>query len=204
MVRGFMRRIGDEIPIAVGELSILPEHLFATAVRWVLARAQEQEGASPGAVTVAHPADWGQYRTALLRQALADLGLAHVALISAPVAAALHYELHEMLDTGGTFAVFDLGGSGFEATAMAKTSGRTFEVMGRPEQIEQLGGADFDRAIFEHVAAGASEVFAGLESAEMQALWCLRRECSQAKEALSAEVSVSIPVLLPGRTPRSN
>jgi molecular chaperone DnaK (HSP70) len=59
LIRGSVRPVGDEVPLIAGQLSLLPEQLFATVARWVLARAEEQEGSVPAAVVASHPAAQG-------------------------------------------------------------------------------------------------------------------------------------------------
>ena len=43
MVREFKRRVGDTVPIAVGDLLVAPEDFYAIMVRWVVDRVEEQE-----------------------------------------------------------------------------------------------------------------------------------------------------------------
>jgi molecular chaperone DnaK (HSP70) len=201
VVREFKRRVGDSVPIVVGELFVPPEDLFAVMARWVVDRAEEREGAPPVAITVTHPASWREHKTALVRDALAGVGLADVTLLSEPEAAALHYASLARVDTGSTIAVYDLGGGTFDVAILKKTGAQAFEPIGRPEGIERLGGADFDDAVFGHVAAHAVDAFAGLDTTDpgvLLALSRIRRECTEAKEALSFDSEASIPVLLPG------
>ncbi|AUI50193.1 Hsp70 family protein [Arthrobacter crystallopoietes] len=201
LVREFKRRVGDAVPIVVGDLSVAPEDIVATMARWVVDRAQEREGEPPAAIAIAHPASWGGYKTDLIRQALAGVGLAEVTLVSEPEAAAVHYASQERVDEGSTVAVYDLGGGTFDAAVLQKTSADTFRTLGRPEGIERLGGADFDDAVFRHVASCAADALAGLDTTDpgvLMALARLRRECTEAKEALSTDSEASIPVLLPG------
>ncbi|WP_159615740.1 Hsp70 family protein [Arthrobacter zhaoguopingii] len=201
MVREFKRRIGDPVPFVVGGVSVAAEDLFATMARWVVDRAGEREGEPPVAVTVSHPAGWGDHRTGLVRAALAGVGLADVVLLSEPEAAALHYASQERIEPGSTIAVYDLGGGTFDAAVLRKNDTETFTVLGRPGGIERLGGADFDQAVFAHVAAGAGPAFADLDVSDpgvLSALARVRRECTEAKEALSADSEATIPVLLPG------
>ena len=87
LVREFKRRVGDAVPIVVGELCVAPEDIVATMARWVVDRAQEREGEPPAAVAIAHPASWGGYKRDLIRQALAGVGLSDVTLVSEPEAA---------------------------------------------------------------------------------------------------------------------
>ncbi len=201
MVREFKRRIGDPVPFVIGGVSVAAEDLFATLARWVVDRAGEREGEPPVAVTVSHPAGWGDHRTGLVRGALAGVGLADAVLLSEPEAAALHYASQERVEPGRTIAVYDLGGGTFDAAVLRKNDTDTFTVLGRPGGIERLGGADFDQAVFAHVAAGAGSALAGLDASDpgvLSALARVRRECTEAKEALSADSEATIPVLLPG------
>ena len=73
-------------------------------------------------------------------------------------------------------------------------------VIGTPEGVERLGGIDFDQAILAHVdAALDGQVFA-LDTSDPEtrsALMRLRAECQRAKEHLSQDTDVDIPVVLP-------
>jgi hypothetical protein len=74
-------------------------------------------------------------------------------------------------------------------------------LLGRPDGIEQLGGADFDAAVLQHVSDHTGDGLAGLDASApgvLAALSRLRRECVEAKEALSSDSEASISVLLPG------
>ena len=74
-------------------------------------------------------------------------------------------------------------------------------MLGRPEGIERLGGVDFDDAVFSHVRNSVGEALDRLDPADEEVLAAvarLRRDCVEAKEALSADTEVRIPVLLPG------
>ncbi|GAB3259435.1 Hsp70 family protein [Arthrobacter pigmenti] len=200
VVREFKRRIGDTVPIVAGDLCVNAEDIFAVMARWVADRAEEREGEPPEAVTISHPAGWGEYKTGLIRHALAGVGLADVTLLSEPEAAALHYGSQERVEPGSTIAVYDLGGGTFDAALLRKTSEQAFEPLGRPAGIDRLGGADFDEAVFRHVAASMGDTFGQLDVADPAVLLALsrvRRECREAKEALSSDSEATIPVLLP-------
>ena len=201
LVREFKRRIGDAIPLVVEELSVSAEDIFATVARWVVDRAEEREGTHPAIVCISHPANWGSYKTGLVREALAGVGLADVVLVSEPEAAALHYAARERVDAGSSIAVYDLGGGTFDIAVLRKTAADAFEVVGAPAGIDRLGGADFDEAVFRHVTAGLGKAYTSLDTADpavLVAIGRLRRECTEAKENLSFDSQTSIPVLLPG------
>ncbi|MFF2843052.1 Hsp70 family protein [Paenarthrobacter sp. NPDC057981] len=201
MVREFKRRIGDSVPLAVGEAWLAPEDVYATMARWVVDRAEEREGSSPSSIIMTHPASWGGHRTSTVLAALNLAGLADVTLISEPVAAALHYAAQTRVEDGSTVAVYDLGGGTFDTAVLRKTAPGTFELLGRPDGIETLGGADFDAAVLRHVIAHLGGAIEGVdpESPEIKAsLSRLRRECREAKEALSMDSEASVAVALPG------
>ena len=201
MVREFKRRVGDTVPVIAGDLSVAPEDIFATMTRWVVDRAEEREGGPPDAITLTHPASWGGYKLALVREALAAVGLADVTLMSEPAAAALHYASQERVNAGSTIAVYDLGGGTFDIAILEKTDSETFDVRGGTGGNERLGGADFDEAVFAHVTASVGGTFPQPQTTDptvVVALTRLRRECIDAKEALSFDSEASIPVLLPG------
>ncbi|WP_166880270.1 Hsp70 family protein [Salinibacterium sp. ZJ450] len=200
MVREFKRRIGDQVPIAVGDLQISAEHVFATMARWVVDRAEEREGAPPESVMLSHPASWGTYKTSLVRSALAGVGLADVMLLTEPQAAVLHYATEKRVDIGTTIAVYDLGGGTFDVAAVTKTDADRFDVLGVAGGLERLGGADFDDLVFRHVATSLGDSVDALDAtnpAVLIALSHVRRECREAKEALSFDTEATIPVLLP-------
>ena len=201
VVREFKRRIGDDVPIILGTLALQPEEVFATMARWVADRAAEREGGPASAFFLTHPAAWGSHRLSVVRDALAARGLENVTLLSEPEAAALHYASQVRVEEGSTIAVYDLGGGTFDTAVLRKSGSSRFELVGRPEGIEDLGGADFDAAVFSYVAAHSGNALDHLDPVDpsvLGALTRLRRECVEAKEALSADSEASIPVLLPG------
>lgn len=63
-----------------------------------------------------------------------------------------------------------------------------------------LGGIDFDDAVFAHVSSMAQSGFDALDpedSTAVTAVARLREECVEAKECLSSDTDVSVPVILP-------
>jgi hypothetical protein len=74
--------------------------------------------------------------------------------------------------------------------------------VGTPEGIEHLGGIDFDEAVVQHVVRALGDDVPPAEDAApatLTALARLRQECVDAKETLSSDTDVAIPVLLPER-----
>jgi actin-like ATPase involved in cell morphogenesis len=197
VVREFKRRIGDETPLIVGGRPYQAHDLAAKLVRWVVDRVAEREGGPASRVALTHPASWGPHKKQLLEGALTRIGL-RVTFLAEPQAAAVHYASAERVESGSTVAVYDLGGGTFDAAVVRKNGSWT--LLGQPEGIERLGGVDFDEAVFTHVKEGLGRALDKLDPADesvVAAVARLRRECTEAKEALSADTEVTIPVLLP-------
>lgn len=200
VAREFKRRIGDPTPILLGGSPYSAESLSARLLEWVIAKVTEREGEAPSRVAVTHPANWGPFKLDLLHQAFRLANLDQVVTLTEPEAAAIHYSTLERVDPGTVVGVFDLGGGTFDAAILRKKT-QGFDFLGDAEGIERLGGIDFDAAVFGFVQQSLGEVFEQLDANDPTALAAvsrLRRECVEAKEALSSDTEVTIPVVLPG------
>ncbi|HEX4254086.1 MAG TPA: Hsp70 family protein [Streptosporangiaceae bacterium] len=201
VIREFKSRIGDEIPMLVGGSPFFAHDLAAEFASWLWNLVSEREGQHPEGVTLTCPASWGPYKTALFERAVQDAGLNHVTLLGEPQAAAISYASRERVEVGATLAVYDLGGGTFDAAVVRKDSPTSFTVLGRPEGIDGLGGVNFDEAIFEHVCAAAGVPLEQLNPNDphlVADVARLRRECTEAKEALSVDTDATIAVSLGG------
>src|SRR3954468_18179006 len=201
VVREVKRRIGDQTPVLVSGEPIGAHTLAARFVRWVVDRVTEREGTLPNGIGVTYPASWGPHKRQLLSDALQFAGVGEVTLVTEPEAAAVAYTASGHVPAGSAIGVYDLGGGTFDATIVRQLDGGGFELAGRPEGIDSLGGIDFDEAVFEQVRAHLGAAWAGLDFADplvMTAAATLRRECTEAKKALSTDTEVTIPVMLPG------
>ncbi|MDL5154376.1 Hsp70 family protein [Actinomycetospora termitidis] len=200
VVHQFKRRIGDDVPLVVGSAVHTAHDLAARLARWVVDRVAEREGGPADAVAVTHPAAWGGHKLELLAGALRRVGLDDVTFLPEPQAAAVAYSARQRVDAGGVVAVYDLGGGTFDAAVVRRTAAG-FELPGRAEGIEQLGGVDFDDRVFDHVRDGIGAALDELDVSDpdvLAAVARLRRECVEAKEALSFDTQATIPVMLPG------
>ncbi|MPY95375.1 MAG: Hsp70 family protein, partial [Acidimicrobiia bacterium] len=199
IAREFKRRVGDPTPVLLGGTPYSAEALMAKLLRGVFDVAAASQGGEPDAVAVSHPANWGPYKKDLLQQSVRLAGLSDARLITEPEAAAVFYASQERVEPGSVIAVYDLGGGTFDAAILRKlTVG--FELMGVPEGIERLGGIDFDAAVLAHVNRsldGALEDLDLTDQTMLGAVARLRADCVEAKEALSVDTEVSIPVMLP-------
>ncbi|MGH8986204.1 MAG: Hsp70 family protein, partial [Acidimicrobiia bacterium] len=199
VAREFKRRVGDTTPLFLGGVPYSAETLMGKLLRWVVDEVAQREGGPADATVVSHPANWGAYKKDLLDQAIRQADLRNATTITEPEAAVIHYASNERVDPGDVVAVYDLGGGTFDAAVLRKTA-TGFEILGTPEGVERLGGIDFDAAVFEHVTrtlGGAIEALDEDDPTALAAVARLRQECIDAKEALSTDTDVSIPVLLP-------
>lgn len=200
--REFKRRLGDPVPIVIGDAAHPVESLMAHQLRDVVRRATEQEGEAPSVVVLTHPANYSDYKTGLLRQAAAQAGLSEqqVVIVTEPEAAAIAYSRQARIETGEIVAVYDFGGGTFDAALVRRTVDR-FELIGVPEGMERLGGIDFDQAVMAHVDTTLAGLVSGADRNDpltRPAQARLRSDCRRAKEALSTDSDTTIPVSLPG------
>jgi Tol biopolymer transport system component/actin-like ATPase involved in cell morphogenesis len=199
-VREFKRRIGDPTPILLGGTPYSAHALTARLLRAVVTTVVDREGGPPARLVVTCPATWSAYRRELLEQAIKQADVGPAELATEPEAAAVHYASTTRVASGEVVAVYDLGGGTFDATVLRHT-GTGFELVGEPTGLDQLGGVHFDEAVFSYVVGEldprALRLPAPDDPALLAALIRLRRECVEAKEALSSDTEVTIPVNLP-------
>jgi molecular chaperone DnaK len=199
VAREFKRRMGDPVPILVAGAPHSPQSLAARVLRWVVDVVSAGQGERPSRIVVTCPANWGPFKRDVLEQTvhLADVG--PVTIATEPECAALQYASTTRVADGEVIAVYDLGGGTFDAAVLRKT--RTgFAPLGTPEGIENLGGADFDEALFGYARTVLADKLTSLDPADpgtLAALAQLRRECTDAKEALSSDSHAAINVALP-------
>ncbi|MGH9213887.1 MAG: Hsp70 family protein [Acidimicrobiales bacterium] len=201
-VREFKRRVGDPVPILAGNNPVPAEQLMARLLDWVVTEVATAEGDWPARLAVTHPANWGLYKTELLQDAVRSIPPLVHRLVPEPVAAATFYAERRDLPQGAVVAVYDLGGGTFDA-AVVRSEPHGFRIVGQPDGVERLGGIDFDHAVLRYVAQAAGVDLDALDPeadpAVTLAVTRLRQECVAAKEALSAETEVEVPVTLPDR-----
>lgn len=200
--REFKRRLGDPVPIIIGDAPQSVESLMGHLLRDIVRRATEQEGEAPSVVVLTHPANYSDYKIGALREAarLAGIESERVMLLTEPEAAAIAYARQARIESGEIVAVYDFGGGTFDA-AVVRRIGERFELVGVPEGMERLGGIDFDQAVMAHVDASLGGLVSGADRNDPQTRpgqARLRSECRRAKEALSTDSDTSIPVALPG------
>lgn len=200
VVREFKRRIGDSVPMLVAGSPYSPQSLTAKLLRHVVGTATERMGSPPSQIVLTHPANWGPYKLELLDQVAALADAPPASRCPEPLAAALQYASQTRVEVDDVVAVYDLGGGTFDACVLRKTPAG-FDLLGSPEGIEHLGGIDFDEALFRHAISLLGDRISHLDPDDpgtTHGLARLRRDCVDAKEALSSDTDTLLPVSLPG------
>jgi molecular chaperone DnaK len=200
VVRDLTRRVGDATPVLIGRRPVAPEELAARFLARLVDDVARREGGVAARVAVTHPAGWGPHRMGALHAALAEQGLGSAMLVPEPVAAATGYAAGARIEPGATVGIYDLGGGRCDATVLRRERDG-FVVVGAPEGVEQFGGADLDEVVLAHVRDALGPVWEALDPTDpdvLAAVADLRREATAAKEALSQDTEVLVPVALPG------
>jgi actin-like ATPase involved in cell morphogenesis len=196
--REFKRRLGDPTPIMLGGSPFSPTAMLAATLRDVVEIVAALEGAPPDNIVLTRPAVWGPYRLEQFAQVARLAGFDDAHVVTEPHAAATYYVGARGLADGDVIAVYDLGGGTFDSAVLLYEAGET-QLLGVPEGVEWLGGADFDAAVLHHVDSelgGAVSAADPDDEHDRAALAQLRRECVLAKEALSFDEETAIPVFL--------
>ncbi|HKE76806.1 MAG TPA: Hsp70 family protein [Acidimicrobiales bacterium] len=200
VVREFKRRVGDTVPIVLGDQRFGAADLTARVVRWLADKVAEREGGPPDYTVLTHPASWGEHRRAVLADAAATAGLPSAGLVPEPVAAGLYYAAQQRVPAGALLGVYDLGGGTFDATILRKTA-TGFEVLGTPRGDDRLGGLDVDQIVLDHVVRAVGPSWPQVDDDDrigLAALAQVRQAAVEAKEALSADTQAVVPLMLPG------
>ncbi|HJP80078.1 MAG TPA: Hsp70 family protein [Pseudonocardiaceae bacterium] len=201
IARGFVRRVGDDVPVLVAGEQYTAQELTAMLVRWVVDRVAAQEGGPPEHIALTHPAGWGGYRRGLLHQELRVQGVGQVTLLPEPVAIGEQRATEVPIEAGSNLAVYSLGEGVFGASVIRRVASGTFLLLTRTESADQLGGARFTDLLLGQVRGSLGAPMPDLDLDDPQArvaLYRLRQACGQAKEQLSSASEVPVPVSLPG------
>jgi molecular chaperone DnaK (HSP70) len=201
IARGFVRRVGDDVPVLVGGEQYTAQELTAMLVRWVVDRVVAQEGQPPDHIALTHPAGWGGYRRGLLHQELRAQGVGEVTLLPEPVAVGEQRATEVEIEAGSTLAVYSLGDGVFGASVIRRVASGAFLLLTRTESAEALGGARFTDLLLGQVRGSLGAPMPELDLDDPQAriaLYRLRQVCGKAKEQLSSASEVPVQVSLPG------
>ncbi|NBT79088.1 MAG: Fe-S protein assembly chaperone HscA [Betaproteobacteria bacterium] len=183
-----------------------PVQVSAEILKTLRERAERALGAAPDVLGIRHQEIMGAVITVpahfddAQRQATKDsarlAGIPVLRLLNEPTAAAIAYGLDQQAQ--GRFVIYDLGGGTFDVSILQLSRG-VFEVLSTGGDTA-LGGDDFDRTLFDHLAAlvvpGALPdlTVSVLSDADTSAL---RVESRRVKELLSSHAEVQVNCALP-------
>lgn len=192
--------------ILVGAQWYQTTDVIAAVFAHVRARAlEENQGLEPAEVILTHPAEWGDQRIAALRESAVKAGFADtlIRMVEEPEAAARHYgNTAGEPPVGERIAVFDFGGGTLDVAIVERTPDGYDTV--DTDGDATIGGKDFDELLYQWAIGQLSEktgqdMGSRLSRPENLALQLtLRDSVRHAKEALSTNEAVRIPVLVPG------
>lgn len=198
VARGAVGRVGDDVPLVLGGIPCTPQELTAVIIRWAVDRAAEHEGETAAAIVVTHPSEWGGHRKSLLHHELTRQGLGEATLLAVPIAIAEGFT--GVTEPGDVLATYGLGAGGADAAVVRKTTAGTFELLADAHGTEAIGGGHFDDAVMQCVRDQVGRALNELDQNDPQA-WLamarLRAVCTGAKERLSTQPEVVVPVRLP-------
>ena len=188
LLRGFVDRVGDDVPMVVGSLLVAPEDAVAAVVRWVVDRVEDAEGSPAAGVALVHPVSWGPYRTGIVRGALARAGVVNAVLVPDAEAVAVTYSARQDVPAGTTIAVYDLAGESGRVQLFRTTGGGSVERLSSSESVG-AGGRDFDAVLLDHVLGNLQR-----KPSDVAALHELLRDSRTAKETLSTDAEALVTV----------
>ena len=177
-----------------------PVQVSAEILKTLRERAERALGAAPDALGIRHqevmgavitvPAHFDDAQRQATKDAARLAGIPVLRLLNEPTAAAIAYGLDQQAE--GRFVVYDLGGGTFDVSILQLSRG-VFEVLATGGDTA-LGGDDFDRTLFDHLAALIQPAASALSDADTSAL---RVESRRVKELLSSHDEVQVNCALP-------
>lgn len=145
--RWFKRNMGTQATVEMGGKSWTPEELSAEVLKALRAAVKLKTNEDLEDLVITVPAMFSQPQCASTQAAARLAGLNAVVLLQEPIAAATAYLSEDPID--GNYLVFDLGGGTLDASII-RLKGGEMNVVGHGGD-NYLGGADFDRAVFDWV-----------------------------------------------------
>jgi hypothetical protein len=143
-VGGYLRRVGDEVPMLFGA-DYFPAHgLVAAMARWVVDRVWQQRDEPPERVALAYPTGWGRGRLRLLREGLEEAELADTVLVTrARAVVESHLAADRVPNTRGMLLVYRIGGSSVEVSVAVSHGPGRLELLGSAE-LDEVSGFELD------------------------------------------------------------
>src|SRR5436305_6089261 len=166
-VRSIKRRMGQAVPVAVGDRELSPEAVSAEILRYLKERGEAALGRPVERAVITVPAYFGDAQRRATLRAGELAGLEVVRLLNEPTAAALVYDRLVARQAGEPgqperpdrdtqrILVYDLGGGTFDVSVV-EIGGGINEVRASGGN-NHLGGDDFDRLLADSLAGSLRE-----------------------------------------------
>jgi actin-like ATPase involved in cell morphogenesis len=199
VARHVTAHLGDGAQIALDGRPHDPARLTQGLLETVIDRVLRVHGEWPQDVVLTYPLFPPGESPALLDR-VGQAAVGGALLIPNPVAAVAKLAHDVEIAEGTTVAVLDLGGGTFEVT-IVRRSHDGFDVVGPPGGLADLGGVEFDDAVFARVDAELGHVLQEVPRDDAEGMAALRRlrvACRAAKEWLSSSPDTTVEVVLPG------
>ena len=200
------RDMGRDVTRPIHGIDFTPEELSAFILLKLATDARTTTGEEARDVVITVPAYFGAAERDATRKAGRIAGLNVIDIVSEPIAAAITYGV--LNQPGGndgearqdrTILVYDLGGGTFDTTVITLRGGHIEVVC--TDGDHELGGADWDARLVEHLAERfrAEHPGAGDPLDDKQTEQQLRRDAEDAKKALTTRTSHTVRVMHAGR-----
>jgi len=145
--RWFKRLMGTSNSATLAGTEWSPERLSSEILKTLRSAARRRTNEEIEDVVITVPAMFSQPQCAATNEAASLAGLNAIALLQEPIAAATAYLSDNPAE--GDYLVYDLGGGTFDVSLIRLASGEMNVVEHGGDNF--LGGADFDRAVFDWV-----------------------------------------------------
>ena len=144
----FKRDLGQDIPVMLGTRKFLPRDFYTEMFRHMTECAKKTSGEQIEKAYITYPASYGKKKREQIEDAAKKAGLFEIELVDEPTAAAMCYCDDGYVKEGDKFLIYDFGGGTFDVCAV-KYEGGKFSIVGEPDGIENCGGIDIDRLIYQ-------------------------------------------------------
>ncbi len=192
-------RLGQPEPIIVDGAPCDPLALTEALVGTALDRAAPAPGTPPDHVVLAYPLRHNDDAELLLAEAATRAVGTATTMVPAPIAAVAKLAHDRDLGPDTTVAVVDVGGSTVDV-ALVRHTPTSFDLIGDPASLSELGGVDLDAVVLSLVEGAIGDITSVVSAhdyAGMVALRRVRASCRDAKERLSTQRAAVVEVALP-------